>query len=74
LKQDCNLKTLEYLKEKDLWQIQSAEFVGDSRLEAHRRRLTYEIRQHLVFEILDRLERRLGIQYLDSMKHFYIGT
>jgi hypothetical protein len=58
----------------DAWTILSAEWEGDTRLEAHRRRLTQGMREDTVEILLGRLAAVLGIDYLASMKEFYLGT
>jgi hypothetical protein len=62
-KEEFELKTLEYSKEDRIWKIESAIFVGDSRIGAKRRQIGQTEREEIIDKIQDALEDALHISF-----------
>jgi hypothetical protein len=67
------LKTFEYDKEKDIWEIILSEWIGQSRIGSKRRQLTAGMRQELKDELLNNIEDTLSI-HINSIKEYFLES
>jgi hypothetical protein len=66
-----NLKTLSYDIQNRNWKIESAEFIGESRVNSPRKIITMDVRKDILSDLKNAVQDQLAVEFEDWTDYFY---